>query len=115
MQVLPRNPKVAAIAERMRGGFHEDRAGRTPAAPYLHRAGAADTAAGGLHDPAHTDRYLSQYQHSGDRGHLELHRTVAGRYGEAHHSAHREERPDRSEEHTSELQSHSDLVCRLLL
>src|SRR5438034_2562760 len=24
-------------------------------------------------------------------------------------------RPDRSEEHTSELQSHSDLVCRLLL
>src|SRR5882672_3199133 len=25
------------------------------------------------------------------------------------------QRPDRSEEHTSELQSHSDLVCRLLL
>src|SRR5438132_10753854 len=25
------------------------------------------------------------------------------------------ERPERSEEHTSELQSHSDLVCRLLL
>src|SRR5438034_5376965 len=25
------------------------------------------------------------------------------------------ERSDRSEEHTSELQSHSDLVCRLLL
>src|SRR5438132_9921739 len=25
------------------------------------------------------------------------------------------EAPDRSEEHTSELQSHSDLVCRLLL
>src|SRR5438034_7704222 len=25
------------------------------------------------------------------------------------------EGPDRSEEHTSELQSHSDLVCRLLL
>src|SRR5260221_6341293 len=24
-------------------------------------------------------------------------------------------RPDRSEEHTSEVQSHSDLVCRLLL
>src|SRR5476649_2996823 len=24
-------------------------------------------------------------------------------------------KPDRSEEHTSELQSHSDLVCRLLL
>src|SRR5438034_3765641 len=27
----------------------------------------------------------------------------------------REARPGRSEEHTSELQSHSDLVCRLLL
>ena len=27
----------------------------------------------------------------------------------------RTERPERSEEHTSELQSHSDLVCRLLL
>src|SRR5260221_4674765 len=27
----------------------------------------------------------------------------------------REHDPDRSEEHTSELQSHSDLVCRLLL
>src|SRR5260221_3285091 len=26
-----------------------------------------------------------------------------------------EQRKDRSEEHTSELQSHSDLVCRLLL
>src|SRR5476649_3109016 len=28
---------------------------------------------------------------------------------------HRRRRPSRSEEHTSELQSHSDLVCRLLL
>src|SRR5215211_8086200 len=28
---------------------------------------------------------------------------------------HRRVRVDRSEEHTSELQSHSDLVCRLLL
>src|SRR5437773_9264381 len=28
---------------------------------------------------------------------------------------HRAVRPDRSEEHTSELQSHHDLVCRLLL
>src|SRR5438034_7235407 len=28
---------------------------------------------------------------------------------------HVEVKPDRSEEHTSELQSHSDLVCRLLL
>src|SRR5438034_6307730 len=27
----------------------------------------------------------------------------------------RDARPPRSEEHTSELQSHSDLVCRLLL
>src|SRR5436190_15623336 len=29
--------------------------------------------------------------------------------------ARRSRRPSRSEEHTSELQSHSDLVCRLLL
>src|SRR5260221_8806714 len=29
--------------------------------------------------------------------------------------AHYDEFKDRSEEHTSELQSHSDLVCRLLL
>src|SRR5438034_3766339 len=29
--------------------------------------------------------------------------------------AHDARRPSRSEEHTSELQSHSDLVCRLLL
>src|SRR5437588_2324443 len=36
---------------------------------------------------------------------------VVRRYGRA--AAYREE--SRSEEHTSELQSHSDLVCRLLL
>src|SRR5260221_8287233 len=33
---------------------------------------------------------------------------------DAGHSGHHH-RPGRSEEHTSELQSHSDLVCRLLL
>src|SRR5260221_3277093 len=32
-----------------------------------------------------------------------------------HHFAHHAEANGRSEEHTSELQSHSDLVCRLLL
>src|SRR5436190_18636950 len=32
-----------------------------------------------------------------------------------HHEAGQRHRGDRSEEHTSELQSHSDLVCRLLL
>src|SRR5471032_2222780 len=31
------------------------------------------------------------------------------------HRLHRHRRPQRSEEHTSELQSHHDLVCRLLL
>src|ERR1700732_3901630 len=80
MDALPRDAKVAPIAEQKRGDFHAERAGRPPSDLYLHRAGAADSAAGGLHDPAHTDRYLSQYQHSGDRGHLELHRTVAGRH-----------------------------------
>src|SRR5438034_8614728 len=34
------------------------------------------------------------------------------RPGELRRAGHR---PNRSEEHTSELQSHSDLVCRLLL
>src|SRR5437588_8467008 len=33
----------------------------------------------------------------------------------AYARSHREGLQDRSEEHTSELQSHSDLVCRLLL
>src|SRR5947207_8371073 len=33
----------------------------------------------------------------------------------ASHPEHRQPVPLRSEEHTSELQSHSDLVCRLLL
>src|SRR5438132_3913510 len=42
-------------------------------------------------------------------------RTKQGaRLGEQHVHAHRRCR-ERSEEHTSELQSHSDLVCRLLL
>src|SRR5438034_3994895 len=36
-------------------------------------------------------------------------------HAHAHGIAHRDIKPDRSEEHTSELQSHSDLVCRLLL
>src|SRR5438034_7390175 len=31
------------------------------------------------------------------------------------HRSRAQRRPPRSEEHTSELQSHSDLVCRLLL
>src|SRR5438034_3388233 len=35
--------------------------------------------------------------------------------GRQHQEDHREYVGDRSEEHTSELQSHSDLVCRLLL
>src|SRR5206468_12764564 len=48
------------------------------------------------------------------RRHQRLHALV-----EEDHRAHLlgglEERPERSEEHTSELQSRSDLVCRLLL
>src|SRR5438034_6197655 len=38
----------------------------------------------------------------------DVHRAIAPAHG-------RRERALRSEEHTSELQSHSDLVCRLLL
>src|SRR5438034_7648517 len=44
----------------------------------------------------------------------DAHRADRARSGRAHSAARR--RPGaRSEEHTSELQSHSDLVCRLLL
>src|SRR5206468_13049330 len=37
------------------------------------------------------------------------------RAGDSHHDARKPRHLDRSEEHTSELQSRSDLVCRLLL
>src|SRR5260221_8385312 len=40
------------------------------------------------------------------------HQTRVANFGEAHYGV---EALLRSEEHTSELQSHSDLVCRLLL
>src|SRR5438034_4412845 len=56
----------------------------------LHRRG---------HEPARSGRNVG-------RGGRLLLRPVA---------APRRQRPERSEEHTSELQSHSDLVCRLLL
>src|SRR5438034_1926546 len=42
-------------------------------------------------------------------GQLRRHRDVLEQHQCQHHAA------KRSEEHTSELQSHSDLVCRLLL
>src|SRR5438034_5729920 len=42
------------------------------------------------------------------------HRAAAER-GRGEHRARERGAEDRSEEHTSELQSHSDLVCRLLL
>src|SRR5438034_7955102 len=59
---------------------------RLPRPPLIVRIGVPP-------DPGHqTDRLLS-----GGSGNPEM------------------SRPERSEEHTSELQSHSDLVCRLLL
>src|SRR5260370_22196863 len=42
-------------------------------------------------------------------------RKIAQRCGRRHHSRETEHRQIRSEEHTSELQSHLNLVCRLLL
>src|SRR5438132_8857485 len=47
------------------------------------------------------------------RSPVDLRQVPAGRQKPLHHRARK--RGDRSEEHTSELQSHSDLVCRLLL
>src|SRR5260221_13995193 len=40
---------------------------------------------------------------------------IVGRCEKENHESERHARRSRSEEHTSELQSHSDLVCRLLL
>src|SRR2546421_4563387 len=42
-------------------------------------------------------------------------RQGSDRIGRLHHDREGRARPVRSEEHTSELQSRSDLVCRLLL
>src|SRR5260221_7706014 len=42
-------------------------------------------------------------------------RAAASEHGFENKNYHYEQRKQRSEEHTSELQSHSDLVCRLLL
>src|SRR5438034_8678058 len=44
-----------------------------------------------------------------------LRRRLAGRHRDDHESRDGRGALGRSEEHTSELQSHSDLVCRLLL
>src|SRR5438034_3992922 len=51
------------------------------------------------------------------QGRQHQHKTVRGRRLElvAESHLHPGQTPIRSEEHTSELQSHSDLVCRLLL
>src|SRR5260221_3651635 len=55
------------------------------------------------------------------RLHQEIWKDAHGLIPEGYHIHHKDENPlnnsleNRSEEHTSELQSHSDLVCRLLL
>src|SRR5260221_4330620 len=60
----------------------------------------------------YTTLFRSLPRHVAD-GFRVVRRTHGGARGE-HHPRHDREQP-RSEEHTSELQSHSDLVCRLLL
>src|SRR5438034_7813699 len=49
------------------------------------------------------------------RVHRELHPAAVARRGRTRQGLPAVEDAGRSEEHTSELQSHSDLVCRLLL
>src|SRR5438034_3783395 len=72
----------------------------------------------------HLDRDVTTHHHLG--AHSKLHAGEAhvddlardhGAAGVPHHGWPRDmcPRDTRSEEHTSELQSHSDLVCRLLL
>src|SRR5437773_6007306 len=62
----------------------------------------------------HVDDPRDHGRRSGNPGRLEPRHDLADslRLGGAHEAAHPEQR---SEEHTSELQSHHDLVCRLLL
>src|SRR5438034_3786001 len=66
------------------------------------RHGAASARGGAAPAPSH--RAVARQRHSGCCGQLALRPENL-----------RQCRPLRSEEHTSELQSHSDLVCRLLL
>src|SRR5438034_8270925 len=64
-------------------------------------------AAGRLHSAS---RLRRQGERTAERSATGLQRPLGGRRGARHADDGR-----RSEEHTSELQSHSDLVCRLLL
>src|SRR5260221_6881275 len=50
-----------------------------------------------------------------DLAHLDVRPRLLGDLHQGRWDAGRRARQGRSEEHTSELQSHSDLVCRLLL
>src|SRR2546421_6353900 len=68
----------------------------------------------------YTTLFRSAFERSALR-HIEVNRPLAhvlvGKEGAADHLVEREHQQEhhRSEEHTSELQSRSDLVCRLLL
>src|SRR5207249_9697678 len=85
----------------------QDTAGPSaPAEPLVAR--------GALRHRARTDLVADPLRRPHLRGRLRLHRPQAAREDErGRHSRHRP--PSRSEEHTSELQSRFDLVCRLLL
>src|SRR5438034_8675756 len=64
-----------------------------------------------------SDLSIERHGHAEEYGPLaRLHRLAAARCATLDRPAETERvQPQRSEEHTSELQSHSDLVCRLLL
>src|SRR5260221_4727421 len=66
----------------------------------------------GPSDPAAAGEAGRDGQAEGGRGALA---PSGRRHGQAGHGPRRLGLLERSEEHTSELQSHSDLVCRLLL
>src|SRR5690242_21274346 len=67
----------------------------------------------------YTTLFRSQVRANVGLSRIRLHRTTVelARYAplRARQHRHRNQRGDRSEEHTSELQSHVNLVCRLLL
>src|SRR5438034_889872 len=98
------------------GGQHRVRRRRHPARSRLTRPAAAAVHTLSLHDalPISAARGLL-LQGGGPRRRLGLGDDVAVPHAGADGAPDRQHEERRSEEHTSELQSHSDLVCRLLL
>src|ERR1700748_3368187 len=75
----------AACTAAQPGARHVDCPTRTEPPLYVRRPGIADPDRRSAVHPAHTDRYLPQYQHSGSQRRLDLQRPVVGRHGTPDH------------------------------